>query len=122
MSLPTIYEEEEIDATQILEKYPHKVPIILERSESCDFDKTLISKINKFYCLQKELTLYQFMHTLRKTMSLPPEKALFIFIGNANIPLSVKFGEIYETYKSSDNFLHIVYTGESTFGFFYWKQ
>jgi GABA(A) receptor-associated protein len=49
-------------------------------------------------------------------MSLPAEKALFIFVNNT-IPISSStLAELYAQHGSSTGYLNIVYAGESTFG------
>ena len=66
-----------------IKKISFKVPVIVERYNKCknicDIDK------NK-YLVPEDLTLGQFIFTIRKRLKLTPEKALFVFINNSLIP------------------------------------
>ena len=64
------------ESSNILNKYPERIPIIVEKvegSDICDIDK------NKFL-VPKDLTLGQFVYVIRKRMKLYPEQAIFVFI------------------------------------------
>ena len=101
------------EATRIMEKYPDRVPIIVERSKN-DTTTPLINK-NK-YLAPSSLTVGQFVYVIRKRLVLPPEKAIFLFIGNILPPTASLLGTIYDEQKDSDHFLYIKYSGENTFG------
>jgi GABA(A) receptor-associated protein len=49
-------------------------------------------------------------------MELPPEKALFLFVGDSLPVTGAMMSELYERYKSPDGALRIIYTSESAFG------
>ena len=99
--------------SNIKKKYPTRIPIIVERYNKCkninDIDK------NK-YLVPDDLTLGQFIFTIRKRLKLTPEKALFVFVNNSVMPSSLLIKEIYEKNKDDDGFLYMNYTGENTFG------
>ena len=101
------------EALRIMQKYPDRIPIIVER---CSNDNTteLINK-NK-YLAPSSLTVGQFVYVIRKRLVLPPEKAIFLFIGGILPPTASLLGSIYDEYKDRDNFLYITYSGENTFG------
>ena len=67
------------------------------------------------YMVPKSLTLGMFSAILRKRMSLPPEKALFLFIDN-NLPTSSSTMAELNTLYGKHGYLEIMYAGESTFG------
>ena len=102
------------ESCRIIEKYPGKVPIICERSRMTSSDCPYIDK-NK-YLISRDITIGQFIYILRKRMNLPPEKALFLFVGGMIPPSSYMLGVIYDAYKSEDGFLYITYSYENTFG------
>jgi GABA(A) receptor-associated protein len=58
----------------------------------------------------------QFIYVIRKRLTLPPEKALFTFVGNAIPPSGTLMREIYAQQADKDGFLYVKYSGESTFG------
>ena len=66
------------EADRIKERYPARIPVIVERaSRAADIPQ--ISK-SKFLAPQ-DMSVGQFIYIIRKSISLPPEKALFLFCG-----------------------------------------
>lgn len=80
-----------------------------ERSNIADIDK-------KKYLVPQDLTVGQFVYVVRKRISLPPEKAIFIFIKNVLPPTAAHMSKIYADHKDEDGFLYVQYSGENTFG------
>ena len=101
------------EATRIMQKYPDRVPIIVERSKT-EKEMELINK-NK-YLAPSSLTVGQFVYVIRKRLVVPPEKAIFLFINGILPPTASLLRSIYDEYKDSDHFLYITYSGENTFG------
>jgi GABA(A) receptor-associated protein len=101
------------EAAKVFEKYPGRIPIIVERAANA---KTipLIDK-NKFL-VPADLTLSQFIFVIRTRLTLPPEQALFLFVGNTLSTTSTLMKELYSTYREEDGFLYVKYCGENTFG------
>ena len=101
------------EAAKVFEKYPGRIPVIVERAANA---KTipLIDK-NKFL-VPADLTLSQFIFVIRTRLTLPPEQALFLFVGNTLSTTSVLMKELYSNYKENDGFLYVKYCGENTFG------
>ena len=97
----------------ILEKYPDRVPLIIQPSKS-DRDAYPIDKSK--YITPRELTLLQLQQIIRKRVRFPPEKALFMFINNRIYPITSMIGTIYDANKDADGFLYVSYCQESTFG------
>ncbi len=99
---------------RISSKYPNQIPVICERSKSSRNDIPVINK-SKFL-VPKDLTCGQFIQVIRSRVKIPPEKAIFLFVGS-NIPSGNQLmSDIYGNYKDADGFLYITYTGENTFG------
>jgi GABA(A) receptor-associated protein len=103
------------ETTRILVKYPDRIPIICEKNpkskETPEIDK------NK-YLVPYDLSVGQFMYVVRKRLALPPEKALFFFIGGTIPSSSSLLNNIYYQSKDEDGFLYIQYSLENTFGKF----
>jgi GABA(A) receptor-associated protein len=97
----------------ILEKYPDRVPLIVQPSKS-DRDAYPIDKSK--YITPRELTLLQLQQIIRKRIHFPAEKALFMFINNRIYPITSMIGTIYDANKDADGFLYVSYCQESTFG------
>jgi GABA(A) receptor-associated protein len=101
-----------IESSKILEKYPDRIPIIIEKDKKCKLKN--IDK-NK-YLVPKNMTLGQFIYVIRKRIDIDSSEALFFFINNILCNNTQNINEIYNTYKDNDGFLYIVYTSENTFG------
>jgi GABA(A) receptor-associated protein len=68
------------------------------------------------YLVPSDLTVGQFVYVIRKRISLPPEKAIFVFVKNSLPPTAALMSAIYEKNKDPDGFLYVTYSGENTFG------
>ncbi len=97
----------------ILEKYPDRVPLIIQPSKN-DRDAYPIDKSK--YITPRDLTLMQLQQIIRKRIRFPAENALFLFINNKIYPITSLIGTIYDDNKDTDGFLYITYCQESTFG------
>ena len=107
------FSQRKIDCTQILLKYPDRIPIICEKHP---YSKNAPNIDKHKYLVGPDLTLGQFMSIIRKRMSLKPEIALYIFI-NSSIPSNSSFfNNLFSDYKDDDGFLYITYDIENTFG------
>ncbi|KAL9298962.1 putative autophagy protein Atg8 ubiquitin [Arabidopsis thaliana] len=103
------------EAARIREKYPDRIPVIVERAEKSDVPD--IDK--KKYLVPADLTVGQFVYVVRKRIKLSPEKAIFIFVKNILPPTAAIMSAIYEEHKDEDGFLYMSYSGENTFGIFF---
>lgn len=107
------FEQRISESTKIRQKFPGRVPVIVERSQRSES----IPMIDKEkFLVPGDLTVGQFIFVVRKRLSLPSETALFIFV-NGTLPTTGTFlRELYETLRDSDGFLYANYAGENTFG------
>jgi GABA(A) receptor-associated protein len=105
-------EKRQVEAARIREKYPERVPVIVEKAEKSDIPD--IDK--KKYLVPSDLTVGQFVYVIRKRIRLSPEKAIFIFVKNVLPPTAALMSSIYDDHKDEDGFLYITYSGENTFG------
>ena len=105
-------DERSKESQKIMEKYPGRIPIIVERKEKAD-----IQDIDKHkFLVPNDISVGQFIYIIRKRIKLSPEKALFIFVNNILPPTAQSMLKIYEQHKGEDGFLYITYSGENTFG------
>ncbi|XP_042412247.1 autophagy-related protein 8C-like [Zingiber officinale] len=100
------------EASRIREKYPDRIPVIVEKAERSDIPD--IDK--KKYLVPADLTVGQFVYVVRKRIKLSAEKAIFIFVKNSLPPTAAIMSAIYEENKDEDGFLYMTYSGENTFG------
>lgn len=101
------------ESRRILEKYPERIPIIVERNTN----SINVPQIDKQkYLVPNDLTVGQFLYIIRKRLQLKPEQAIFAFVNNSLPSTSSLVSEIYEQHKDEDGFLYFIYSGENTFG------
>ncbi|THU53923.1 hypothetical protein C4D60_Mb10t19510 [Musa balbisiana] len=105
-------ERRQAEAARIREKYPDRIPVIVEKAEGTDIPD--IDK--KKYLVPADLTVGQFVYVVRKRIKLSAEKAIFIFVKNTLPPTAAMMSAIYEEYKDEDGFLYMTYSSENTFG------
>lgn len=96
----------------ILEKYPDRVPVYVNKKENSDIDD--ISKHK--YLVPNDMTMGQFIYILRKRIKMDSKKALFVFVNNMIVCNSDLMGAVYNKNKDEDGFLYMIYSGENTFG------
>lgn len=102
------------EAARVMAKYPEKVPVVVIRARGA---RTTIPELKKWkYVVPRDLTMGQFMYLLRRHMTLPPEEALFLFVGNTLVPGGERIVDVWARYRSDDGALHVIYSGESAFG------
>jgi len=105
-------EERSRESRHMLDKFPDRVPVIVQRKNKSD-----VSDIDKEkYLVPVDLSIGKFVYVIRKRINLTHEKALYVFTNNTIPPTSATVGEIYLDQKDSDGFLYITYASEQTFG------
>merc|ERR1711939_559073 len=100
------------EAARIREKYPDRIPVICEKEPRSDIPPVDKRK----YLIPMDLTVGQFVYVIRKRISIPPEKAIFIFVNNTLPPTAALMSTVYEQHKDEDGFMYMMYSGENTFG------
>jgi len=108
----SLFKERQAESNRIRNKFPDRIPIVVEKSETSDVPDIDKSK----YLVPQDLTMGQFLYVIRKRIKLAPEKAIFLFINNSLPPTSASVSAIYEKHKDVDGFLYVIYSGENTFG------
>ncbi|KAK8502892.1 hypothetical protein V6N12_054121 [Hibiscus sabdariffa] len=105
------FEKRRAEAARIREKYPDRIPVIVEKAERSDIPT--IDK--KKYLVPADLTVGQFVYVIRKRIKLSAEKAIFIFVDSVLPPTGAIMSTIYDEKKDEDGFLYVTYSGENTF-------
>lgn len=107
------FETRSAEARRIQEKFPGRVPVIVERAATTK-SVPLIDK--QKFLVPGDMTLGQFIYVIRTRMRLGSEQALFCFIRNSLPTASLLMKELYASYKEDDGFVYATYCGENTFG------
>ena len=97
---------------KILEKYPDRVPVYVNKKEGSTVEEITKHK----YLVPKDMTMGNFIYVLRKNITLKSSQALFVFVDNLIVSNSEMMGEVYNRHKNEDKFLYVIYSSESTFG------
>ena len=106
------FDERVQESRNIKEKYPDRVPIIVQKNPYCD-----VPDIDKFkYLVPKEMNMAQFLFVIRKRIKINSSTSLFIIVDNGLVGSSINISSIYEDKKDNDGFLYVTYTTENTFG------
>lgn len=106
------FEKRITEAKKIREKFPDKIPIIIESIQGSD---TLqLDKIK--YLVPFDTTVGQLILILRERMKLAPQKTMFLFINNNILPTNKLMGEIYDQYKSNDYFVYGFIASDNFYG------
>jgi len=100
------------------EKFPGKLPIIVEYERNFPDDK----RIPKFkFLVPKNFRMLDFTSVLRNKMNLSSKSGLFIFVGDTSKGGTlVRQGDfistVHENYSHQDGFLYLVISLENVYG------
>lgn len=101
------------DALYLLDKYPGRIPAIINKKVNDPLDDLDKNK----YLIPRDMMFWQFLCILRKLLHLPAHKALFVLSDHGKlISNSSLVSIIYESEKSSDGYLRLIYASENAFG------
>ena len=107
------FDKRKSESEKIMNKYPNKIPIIVERHRSC---KTIKDIDKKKYLVPDDLTWGQFVYVIRRRLKITQEQAIFLFCNNVLPPTAILIKTLYDENKDDDGFLYCAYSGENTFG------
>lgn len=106
------FEQRRLDFQRVHEKYPTRIPVIIEKSVN-----SKISDIDKIkFLVPDDQTIGQFIYVIRKRIQLQSTEAIFVFINNTLPKTSDLIKTVYNENKDADGFLYLTYSGENTFG------
>jgi GABA(A) receptor-associated protein len=102
------------ESERIRQRFPGRVPIIVEKASRAA-DVPSLPKCK--FLAPEHMNVGQFIYVIRKNLSLPPEKALFLFVGDILPTTATLMSELHFYHKDPhDGFLYMKYSSESTFG------
>ena len=100
---------------KLIQKFPDRIPVICEPSNNPNIDISHYEKTK--YLVPQNITIGEFLLTIRNQLKLNSEEAIFLFINNTLPSITKSMGEIYNKFKDADGFLYLIFSGENTFGF-----
>ena len=107
------FEQRREEYEKVINDHPGKIAIICEKDP-----KSLINNIDKTkYLVDENLTLPQFIATIRKKLDLNENDALFLLANGKNtLSQNETMNNIYKKYKNKDGFLYFTYASEEVWG------
>lgn len=108
------FEDRLDESTRIRNKFPGRIPLIVERARTSDKRIPLLDK--EKFLVPKDLTVAQFLFIVRRRLTLPSEIALFLFINGTLPTTGTLMSELYAIHCDRDGFMYAQYSGENTFG------
>jgi microtubule-associated protein 1 light chain len=99
--------------TNMLVKYPDKIPVVLKIT-----NENKIKMEQKKFLIPNDLTLTEFMFTIRRRMTLNSTQAFFIYFNDKYMERQTEtMQNIYNKYQSPDDkILYVTISAENTFG------
>lgn len=107
------FEKRKAEAERIKAKFPDRILVIVERSQS---EKVLPEIDKKKYLVPSDMTFGQFLYVIRSRLKLKAEFSMFLFINNTLVPLYERMVDIYEKYQEMDGIIYMTYRSEEVFG------
>ena len=102
-------------AKRLMEKYPNKIPIIIEGSRFFNLKHNIK---HKKYMVSRDSSFIQFMLAVKLNIdTINAYDAIYFNTDKGVIfPSSQCIGDIYDNYKSENDILYLYLTSENTFG------
>jgi len=102
------------DAQTVKEKYPDKIPMIIERYAR---EKNLPTLEQTKFLIPAEFTMCDLVRCIRRRMNLHPNQSFFFLVNDrALVSNSATVSDVYEREKDDDGFLYVVYASQEMFG------
>ena len=94
-------DERSAESSKILAEFPDRIPIILEQDQNNGNSNSLGVIDKRKYLVPRDLTVGQFIWTIRKRLSphLSSSQAIYIFVSGEVPAASSMLSHIYEDYK-----------------------
>lgn len=105
------FERRKAESTKIMQKYPDRIPIIVERASTTDPD-IIMHK----YLIPRDFTLGEVHFAIRKNTNLTQTDGIFFFINNKMLTVTDVLGNVYSKERDDDGFLYVKYQVENAFG------
>lgn len=106
-------ETRQAETSRIRARYPDRVPVIVQQSPN----SSLPTLTKQKYLIPHDLTVGQFLLTIRQRLKMSSEQSIFLFVDNKLPPTSALFSELYQEHKDpQDGLLYLYIEPLQTFG------
>ncbi|XP_022245027.1 microtubule-associated proteins 1A/1B light chain 3C-like isoform X3 [Limulus polyphemus] len=103
-----------LEVADIKEKFPNKIPVIVERYHK-ESNLPVLDKTK--FLVPLELTMSQLVTIIRNRLSIGANQAFYLIIDNKSMAsMSRTLSEIYIENKDEDGFLYVTYASQEMFG------
>lgn len=99
------------ESKMLYNRYPEKIPLIINE---CPDDYKL--KLKRKMLLPIDMTVGQFMCSIRSKYNINKDEALLIFVDKTMPKSSTFISELHKQYKDEDGFLYVSLLKENVFG------
>jgi GABA(A) receptor-associated protein len=106
------FRERQAEAEKLRNKFPDRVPVIVERSPTASIGQL---DENKFL-LPWDLTVGQFYYIIRQRLNMRPEDALYFYIKYTSPYKNATMGAVYQLLRYFDFVLYVSYSDSSVYG------
>lgn len=100
------FEQRKDESNKIYDKYPDRIPIILEKCTNSSLP--IIDKTK--YLVPMDLTATQFIYVIRKRLKINQLEQLYLYINNCVPSYHETLADISKCHKDEDGFLYIQYS------------
>ena len=104
----------ELKGIQLRERYPNRIPIVINEMKDTDFKLRKIKK-NKFL-VPKEMTMGEFIAHVRKYADIKSTECIYFLVNKLLVPTSQTLGSLDHETSFPDKMLHMVLCKENAFG------
>ena len=95
------FEERQKNSAMLLRDNPLRIPVLV----TCNNGR--ISMRKHEFLVPKQLKVVHFTATLRRSINLGPESAIYLYAKNHILKQDRLMGEVYENHKDADGFLYV---------------
>ena len=107
------FDERKRQAEIVLEKYPDKIPVIVEK----DPKSKKIPNIDRCkFLVPRDFSVAQLLYVIRKRIEISSDEGIFFFVNNQLVTSSSLLADMYDKHKDDDAFLYIIFAGQNVFG------
>ncbi|XP_042201243.1 microtubule-associated proteins 1A/1B light chain 3C-like [Callorhinchus milii] len=107
------------EAAFIRDKYPQKIPVIVERYPG-ELYLPFLDKAK--FLVPQEMTMCQFVTIIRDRLALSSSQTFYLLVKNRSlVNMCATMCELDQDYKDSDGFLYMTYASQEMFGS-YWSR
>ena len=98
-------------AQSLMAQHPGKYPLVLVK----DSKSRIAFKVSQ-YMVNGELTICNFLYSLRRSINMPKNRGLYLFLSEIMPMLNSKIAELYERFADDDGFLYFSYSDQEDKG------